>query len=280
MSPPRNTPQVDLFASATSVDAGEQISFYVSTNTKLKYSLQIFRIGHYGGAGGRAMPHPSEAQGLARWTDIQGQDQPSPTDPPYDCSDWLPTRLGDSEVLTIPSDWVSGVYVAKVSLNDDSKQTYILFVVRADDRRSTHLMQLSVNTYQAYNFWGGRSYYRTYSVPGRGQLKVEDKPGNRTVSYNRPYIPCTCDSGRYGTGAGQFFTSPMGAADLEAPLIRGEISEIQAKQPRGDHRIAPRAPEAILWGDIRRYWRHVRRVLWDRRYPRNWRSTVRFPGSA
>ena len=36
---------------------GDPITFYVSTNPPQQYSLDVYRIGYYGGAGGRLMQH-------------------------------------------------------------------------------------------------------------------------------------------------------------------------------------------------------------------------------
>ena len=78
---------------------------------------------------------------------------PDPNTGLIDClsgpNPWLP-----SHPLTIPSDWVSGVYVAKLTDAITGKQSYITFVVRDDCRSSDFLFQCSVTTYQAYNPWG------------------------------------------------------------------------------------------------------------------------------
>src|SRR5215831_15908405 len=53
---PCSQSQVEGFASRTSVNLGEHISFFVSTcNSNQTYSLKIFRIGWYGGNGAHLM---------------------------------------------------------------------------------------------------------------------------------------------------------------------------------------------------------------------------------
>ena len=166
--------EVEGYASATSVNVGEQISFHVHTSTPT-LRLQVFRMGWYGGLGGRAMTEELELPGLS---------QPVPAADPVtgliECH-WQP-----SYTLTIPNDWVSGAYLVKLAAGDTRKQSYITFIVRNDDRRSDLLFQSSVTTNQAYNNWGGKSLYQFNSTG----------PVARKVSFNRPYVR--------GSGAGDF----------------------------------------------------------------------------
>jgi hypothetical protein len=90
------------------------------------------------------------------------------------------------------SSWASGGYLAKLT-TDAGKGAYIFFVVRQDARNSRFLFQVPVNTYQAYNYWGGRSLY-----PGALSPAVK-------VSLNRPYDD--------GDGAGLFLA-------YEYPMVR------------------------------------------------------------
>jgi hypothetical protein len=116
-----------------------------------------------------------------------------------------------SYTLTIPSNWVSGVYVARLTTGTNvtpqttGKQSYIIFVVREDARSSDLLYQASVTTWQAYNPWGGSSIYpypsRSICNPASGEST------GGTVSFNRPYAGATCNAYlHYGAGAGEFFT--------------------------------------------------------------------------
>jgi hypothetical protein len=84
------------------------------------------------------------------------------------------------------------VYLAKLTAGSSRRQSYIVFVVRDDDRPADFLMQCAVNTYHAYNNWGGKSLYDFNSAGGRAWK----------VPLNRPYA-----SNPYGTpldGAGDF----------------------------------------------------------------------------
>ncbi len=55
--PPTAAGQIEGYASASSVKRGGQVTFYVNT-TDPSYTLQIFRLGYYGGLGGRAETTP------------------------------------------------------------------------------------------------------------------------------------------------------------------------------------------------------------------------------
>src|SRR4051812_22427236 len=48
-------PWIEGYCSETSVKAGERLSFHVSTNPASPFRMEIYRMGFYGGAGGRLM---------------------------------------------------------------------------------------------------------------------------------------------------------------------------------------------------------------------------------
>jgi hypothetical protein len=86
---------------------------------------------------------------------------------------------GDPYTLTVPdsddhTEWASGIYLVTLTATTSKKQSYITFVVRDDKRASDLMFQVSVNTYQAYNSWGGYSLYTSPQVSYK-------------VSFNRPY---------------------------------------------------------------------------------------------
>jgi hypothetical protein len=167
--------EVEGYASATSVNVGEPIQFHVHASEP-SFKLQIFRLGWYGGLGGRAMTEQITLPSLS-----QPVPEPDAATGLVECT-WQP-----SLTLTIPADWVSGGYLAKVSAPLSRKETWIPFIVREDDRPSDLLFQSSVTTNHAYNNWGGKSLYEFNSTNAQPAVKV---------SFNRPYIR--------GAGAGDF----------------------------------------------------------------------------
>ena len=85
----------------------------------------------------------------------------------------------EAVVWDVPADIPSGVFLARFRHEDAT--TYSLFVVRSAQpgHQSRVLVQLSLNTYQAYNAFGGRCFY------GHPIARPGDPPVDR-VSFQRP----------------------------------------------------------------------------------------------
>jgi hypothetical protein len=169
--------EIEGYASATSVNCGDPISFFVRT-TSPSFTIAIYRLGWYGGLGGR--------QEMAPMT-VSAVSQPLPTPDPInnmvECNWTNPVTLTTSNPSD-PTDWVSGVYVAKLRASS-GKERYVIFVIRDDSSTSSLVYQQSVDTYEAYNDWGGTSLYTS-------------SPRAVKVSFNRPYAD--------GWGTGQFLS--------------------------------------------------------------------------
>lgn len=182
--------EIEGYASRTSVNRGERISLFVHTSAP-SYSIEIYRMGWYGGMGARLVSGPIVRQGMT---------QPMPTMDPQtgltECS-WKDPYLVTAGSKSGQAEWVSGVYLAKLTAGVTGAQAYIIFVVRDDARPSDFLFQSSVTTYQAYNNWGGKSLYDFNSTGGRAF----------TVSFNRPYARSSNQAAAYGNGAGDFVTN-------------------------------------------------------------------------
>ncbi len=176
---------IEGYASLTSVNRGGRIQFFVNTSEP-SYTMDFFRMGYYGGLGGRRM--------LPTITRT-GKVQPSC---PMDALGMVECNWTDPYVLTVPgsadpTNWMSGVYVIKLTASASGKQQYIIFVVRDDTRSSDLLMAQTVNTYQAYNIWGGKSLYGTITN------RTDTANKAMKVSFDRPYY------GADSYGAGAFF---------------------------------------------------------------------------
>jgi hypothetical protein len=175
--------EIEGYASSTSINRGEALDLFVSTRDP-RYTIDVFRMGWYGGGGARRVAGPLERPGIS-------QDVPSP-DPDtgiIECRWKDPVRL-----LTADEEgaWTSGVYLARLTARPSGKQSFIVFVVRDDQRASALVFQSSVTTFAAYNNWGGKSLYAFNSG---------DAPAKK-VSLDRPYA-----TNPYGVrldGAGDF----------------------------------------------------------------------------
>ena len=168
------SPMIEGYASRQSVEAGETIDFMVSTNPPARFTIEVFRTGYYGGRGARHM------------TTLGPFDGRTQADPPIGERRLRECRWEASASLKIPADWVSGVYLGRLttlpSTSDEPYwQSYVIFIVR-NDRPADILFQCSDNTWQAYNRWPD-----TYSL-----YDADEKPGwvsgpNTDVSFDRPY---------------------------------------------------------------------------------------------
>jgi len=179
-------PWIEGYCSHASARAGDTVEFFVSANPVSPFTLDIYRLGYYGGAGGRLMRALGE---------LPGQTQPEPEIGPKrlrNCQ-WTPAAR-----LTIPSDWTSGVYLGKLTALADGAQSYLIFIVR-DDRLADLIVQCSDNTWQAYNRWP--SQFALYD-DGQAQWYWG---GGVQVSYNRPYGKyCQIFDAPLSTGSGEF----------------------------------------------------------------------------
>ena len=60
--------QIKGYASAASINKGESITFFVSVNPAQTFTIDVYRLGWYGGAGGRLMQHVDALQGTQQET--------------------------------------------------------------------------------------------------------------------------------------------------------------------------------------------------------------------
>ncbi|MDD4871208.1 MAG: hypothetical protein PHR77_11670 [Kiritimatiellae bacterium] len=165
------SPWIEGYCSRQSVMAGETIDIMVATDPPRKFEIEIFRTGYYGGKGARLMKKLGPFQGKA-----QEIPKPGPKDI-HEC------RWESTTQLTIPKDWISGVYLGRLTTLPEAPtnsywQSYVIFIVR-DNRPADILFQCSDNTWQAYNRWPSK--YSVYTHPKGGQGPWAD------VSFDRPY---------------------------------------------------------------------------------------------
>ncbi|MEU0881545.1 DUF4082 domain-containing protein [Lentzea sp. NPDC005914] len=153
-------PSIEGFATQMSVNLGQTIKFKVKTSAP--YRIDLLRLGYYGGAGARKVdsitPTPRNQPANCGGDANTGL---------VDCGNWL-----ESASWTVPTNLVSGVYVANLQRLDQDINNHIVFVVRDDARSSKMVFQTSDTTWQAYNTWGGKSFYGSRA---------------QKLSYNRPF---------------------------------------------------------------------------------------------
>lgn len=166
---------IEAYTSHCSLHPGEALELHVSTRPSARYRVEVYRLGWYGGKGARLMtryPRDGDLRGLAR-------EVPLPRPGPHiDSAAWPVT-----DTILLGSDWVSGVYLARLVLTSGEHaglDAFAPFVLRASRQapRADILVQQPVTTAQAYNNWGGKSLYTSNSSDQQAAVKV---------SFDRPY---------------------------------------------------------------------------------------------
>jgi hypothetical protein len=180
---------IEGFASRNSVLPGETIDFMVSMAPAGRFVLDIYRMGYYNGSGGRHM---------ARLGSFKASPQPMPM--------MTMERLREcnwekSVTFTIPKEWPSGIYLGKLTRDDElpRAQSYLIFVVK-EYRKTDVLCQTSDLTANAYNKWPG-----TNSLYDDGTPEVWYTGPHVRVSFDRPYAKyCQVVDAPGTVGSGEF----------------------------------------------------------------------------
>lgn len=182
----------DVYAGETDAFPGDVVDVHVSTTPAARYRVLVYRVGWYQGIGARL---------VACRPACDGSELGAPeTAPPPDASGYVDAAWPTTDTFAVGSDWTSGYYLIRVLLTSgpqagDDATTYV--IVRQRRTRSRMLVQVPVNTWQAYNGWGGKSLYPFSSTDRRQAIRV---------SFDRPYA--------WSLPGGQ---GPLG---WELPLIR------------------------------------------------------------
>ncbi|MGW2840413.1 N,N-dimethylformamidase beta subunit family domain-containing protein [Streptomyces sp. NPDC001493] len=155
-------PEIQGYASATSVAPGASLDFHLASHRDQDCAVSVYRVGHYAGAGARHLltgepvaVGPRNEPAVSRRTGAVACDWPV------------------SWKLDVPSDWVSGIFLA-VFTTEDGFRSFTPFVVREESRGSDVLIVLPFTGYQADNAWP----LPPGPVSGDGPLQV---------SFDRPY---------------------------------------------------------------------------------------------
>lgn len=210
--------EVAGYAGQVSVARGETLDVYVSTATDgALYDADVYRMGWYGGAGGRRVRWMRDLQGVnqGRWDAARGmQDCASCVVDPDTLL--LEANWTRSFGVTIEDDWISGVYVIKLRETATNTASYVIFILRDDASPAPTIVQLPASTWQAHNAWGDASTYGSF---GADREYIETTRRAHRVSFDRPYdsavVPAAVPAvgGGRNYGAGQFFT-------WEYPFVR------------------------------------------------------------
>jgi hypothetical protein len=154
------------YVSKLSVTKGDMESFFLSSR-KDSLDLQIFRLGlqktlvqtlHHLKAGIQDIPDSVYTKGCG----------------------WLPTAK-----IMIPSDWLPGVYEADFPTSYGIGRVEFVVKEKQPGTYAKVVVCLTVNTYEAYNNWGGKSLYDFNSTNKKQAFKVSfDRPFTNDSTYD------------------------------------------------------------------------------------------------
>jgi hypothetical protein len=167
--------EIEGYAGRSSVLPGEPVPLFVSTSAR-GFTATAYRLGWYQGYGARPVWKSGTLRaGAQRAATVSGATRT--------------VTAGWDPVLTVPTDdWPPGAYLIKLDA-DSGGQRYVPVTVRSPSVAGKVVLKACVQTWQAYNTWGG---YDLYKGP-TGQYADR----SLVVSLDRPYD---------GNGAGMFLT--------------------------------------------------------------------------
>ncbi|MDX2190240.1 MAG: DUF6605 domain-containing protein [Bacteroidota bacterium] len=186
----RRRKAIEAFCSQAYYVPGDTLKIFISTDPASDYSLQIFRMGYYQGKGGRLIESSGTSTGIT-----QSMPDIDPKTNLLECK-WA---LSYSKI--IPTNWLSGVYLGKLTSLKDSSQSYCIFIIQ-DGRKADINFQCSDLTWQAYNRW---PYW--HSMYDEGHNPWVNTNG-AVISFDRPYALYTnglpTDFSPLTNGSGEF----------------------------------------------------------------------------
>ena len=141
----------------------------------MRYRVEFYRLGWYGGAGARLISCLPSCSG-----DQAGVSQPLPP-APDPATGMVRTSWSITDSLTVPAGWPSGTYLAALRITSGTGAGTVRrlpFVIRAAAPNTSKIVVVvPVNTWAAYNGWGGKSLYDNHSVNGvRASVVSFEKP--------------------------------------------------------------------------------------------------------
>jgi len=224
---------IEGYATAQSVNHGGSIDLKINTAAGAPYNIEIYRMGDYGGQGGRLF---SVMRGLT------GTAQPACANDNstglYDCSNW-----SVSTTLSTTASWPSGMYLLRLVRTDNSLNNNILLAVRADERAPDVVFGSGFSTFQAYNPYGGRSFYEFNSGGGN---TVAGTPRAVKLSFDRPYDQSRITTHDWFTVTEQPFVQWLEHEGYDMGYISGTDLETNPALARQGHAyISPSHDEYI-----------------------------------
>ena len=219
--------EIEGYAGTASVRQGQSFPLFVSS-TSSGYRVTAFRLGWYQGDGARRVWQSGSLRGhkqngavLAAGTNTIR-------------TDWDPA-------LDVPTDdWPPGSYLLRLDA-DSGAQRYVPVTVRSASTAGKVVLKNGVETWQAYNTWGG---YDLYKGPDGAYASR-----SLVVSLDRPYD---------GNGADMFLTYERNAVKL-AELMGIPLAYVTSMDIAADPHLLDGASALISLGHDE-YWSPAERA--------------------
>lgn len=160
---------IEGYANQVSAVSGDTVELYVNCKDPT-FHVEAYRMGWYGGYGGRLIWQSAEATGVQ---------QPEPVF--TDGINMVECQWNPSVEVPITDAWPPGAYLLKL-VGSGYQQQWVPLCVRDDASTAAFAIMDAVTTWQAYNLWGSYSLY--YGQAGAGQ---DYDNRSRVVSFDRPY---------------------------------------------------------------------------------------------
>jgi N,N-dimethylformamidase beta subunit-like, C-terminal len=188
--------EIEGYAGTASLAQGETLSVFVSTTAR-GFTATAYRLGWYQGHGARQVWKSATVRGGTQKTATVTDATNTVT------TDWDP-------VLHVPTDdWPPGAYLVKLDA-ETGAQRYVPVTVRSPSCAGKVVLKSCVQTWQAYNTWGG---YDLYKGPNGAYA---DR--SYVVSLDRPYDSNGADMfltyERNAVKLAEFLTTQKGGLDL------------------------------------------------------------------
>ena len=177
------------YAGSASVAQGERFPLYVST-TADKFQVNAYRIGWYQGHGAREVWSSPTVKGAAQGAARVSSGTNTVT------TDWDP-------VLEVPTDdWPPGAYLLKLMAGSGG-QRYVPVTVRSPSCAGKIVLKSCVQTWQAYNMWGGYDLYKDAagSFDNRSLVVSLDRPVRPQRRRHVPHLRAERDQAGRVPGA-------------------------------------------------------------------------------
>lgn len=156
---------IEGYAGKASVLTGESFPLFVSAEST-GFQVTAFRLGWYQGTGARKVWQSKNLRGGRQKSPALAES----TNTVH--ADWDPV----AEVPT--DDWPAGAYLLRLDA-DSGAQRYVPVIVRSASTAGKVVLKSGVQTWQAYNMWGGYDLYKDAAGSYANRSLV--------VSLDRPY---------------------------------------------------------------------------------------------